>query len=204
MIQTILFPELKAKGAPEHTTLHEHLWHVSVAAEHIANAVGMPPTEAKLGAVLHDIGKASPVFQQRLQATQKPDKPFRHEIASLFFLSCFPERFHEVLTEMVVAHHKSVIRDARKKGLLDLIEERDDVFELHSAHFEEWAPKAHELLLHLCQEHIVKTTPPSIEEARNNFEWVIEYCENKIREKGVSAWRGLLMAADHFASALIH
>ncbi|NIK73904.1 CRISPR-associated endonuclease/helicase Cas3 [Thermonema lapsum] len=204
MMQAILFPELKAKGAPEYTSLHEHLWHVSMAAQHIAKANNMPVVEAQLGAILHDIGKASPVFQQRLQASQKPDKPFRHEIASIFFLSCFPEQFHVVLTEMVIAHHKSVKHDIRKKGLLDLIEEREDVFEIHSAHFEDWAPKAHRLLLCLGKEHIVQTTPPSIEEARRNFEWAIEYCEKRTKEEGVSIWRGLLMAADHFASALIH
>lgn len=39
-----------------------------------------------------------------------------------------------------------------------------------------------------------------MEEAAGNYDYVIDYCENK--SKGCSEWRGLLMAADHMASAM--
>ncbi len=42
----------------------------------------------------------------------------------------------------------------------------------------------------------------SKQEAEQNYEYVLDYCENIVRERGYSEWRGLLMAADHFASAL--
>lgn len=42
----------------------------------------------------------------------------------------------------------------------------------------------------------------SIEEARASYDAVIAYCEDAVLERGYSEWRGLLMAADHFASAL--
>ena len=33
-----------------------------------------------------------------------------------------------------------------------------------------------------------------------NYEYVVEYCENK--QLNISLWKGVLMAADHYASAL--
>ncbi len=192
-------PHIKAKGLPEETSLYDHLYLVSTVAKKIAEYSNMDKETARLGAILHDIGKASTVFQKRLYENKKPDTPFRHEIASCFFISLFDEAIHPALIEMVIAHHKSILHDARKKGILDLMEELDENnFNYHIKNWELWKNDAFEIL----NAFGIKIYDISIEDAKKNFEKVLEYCENKVRESGYSEWRGLLMAADHFASAL--
>ena len=192
-------PHIKAKGHPEETSLYEHLLQVSQATEKIASYLNMNPNVANYGAILHDIGKASPVFQKRLNGKSSGVyTPFRHEIASCFFLSLFDEDIHPQLIEMVIGHHKSVINDIRDKGILDLEENRDDIFKLHAKDWDVWSKDA----LTILKSFGIKTREISIEEAEENYEKVLEYCEEKVREQGYSEWRGLLMASDHFASAL--
>ncbi|WP_320019518.1 CRISPR-associated helicase Cas3' [Labilibaculum manganireducens] len=189
---------IKAKGLPEQTTLYEHLYLVAIVAEKIAPHFNLNPQIARLGAILHDIGKASTIFQTRLTSNKKPDTPFRHEIASCFFISLFNENIHPQLIEMVIAHHKSVINDARDKGLLDLEEQQSNPFGLHIKEWEKWKDDA----LTILQSFGVETRDITIKEAEDNYSKVVEYCEDKVKEQGYSEWRGLLMAADHFASAL--
>ncbi len=189
---------IKAKGCPKETTLHEHLLLVGNVAEKIATYSHMNPQIARLGAILHDIGKASTVFQQRLTAKKKPITPFRHEVASCFFLALFDKELHPTLIEMIIAHHKSVAEDAKRKGVLDLNEDRDDTFELHSKEWELWKNDA----LKILDAFGITIRDISIEEAQASYDAMIVYCEDAILERGYSEWRGLLMAADHFASAL--
>ncbi|MDA3818559.1 MAG: CRISPR-associated helicase Cas3' [Prolixibacteraceae bacterium] len=196
MIQ--ICPHIKAKGSPEETSLYEHLLLVSKVAVKIAQYSNLDPETVRLGAILHDIGKASTVFQKRLDDTKIPTTPFRHEIASCFFLSLFNEALHPQLIEMVIAHHKSVLHDTRDKGILDLEENRGDTFELHIKDWEAWKDDA----LTILQSFGIEKRDISKEEAEDNFNFVVEYCEKTVRERGFSQWRGLLMASDHFASAL--
>ncbi len=191
-------PHIKAKGKPEETTLHEHLLLVSNVAEKIAVYSNIDPKIARYGAILHDIGKASSVFQKRLITNKKQDKPFRHEIASCFFLSLFEQDLHPALIEMIIAHHKSVLCDVGKKGILDLEENRDDSFVLHSKDWESWKKDAFTILSAFG----ITVHNISIDEAKENYEMVLKYCRNAVNEQGYSEWRGLLMAADYFASAL--
>ncbi|MFW5851210.1 MAG: CRISPR-associated helicase Cas3' [Bacteroidota bacterium] len=192
-------PHIKAKGKPEETTLYDHLYLVCSVAKKIAEYSNMDKEIARLGAILHDIGKTSTVFQKRLTQNKRPDTPFRHEIASCFFLSLFEEAIHPALIEMIIAHHKSILHDGRKKGILDLMEELDENnFNYHIKDWEVWKNDACEIL----NAFGIKTHDISKEEAKENFEKVVEYCENKVRERGYSEWRGLLIAADYFASAL--
>lgn len=104
---------LFAKSAPEWTPLEEHLKHVACATVAFARHLNMDEQLAYHGAILHDIGKAHPVFQKRLKGSRT--KVFRHEIASLFFLSSFPQDEQTTLIEMVVGHHKSI----RTPGIRD-------------------------------------------------------------------------------------
>ena len=191
-------PHIKAKGKPEETTLHEHLLLTSHVAEKIAVYSNIDPKIARYGAILHDIGKASSVFQKRLIKNKKSDKPFRHEITSCLFLSLFEKDLHPALIEMIIAHHKSVENDAKRKGILDLNEDRDNTFLLHSKDWELWKNDAFTILSAFG----ITVRNISIDEAKENYEMVLQYCENAVKERGYSVWRGLLMAADYFASAL--
>lgn len=70
-------------------SLVAHLKSVARVAELIAAKNGMDVGISRKGAILHDIGKASPLFQQTLRRgyMRMPGFIFRHEIASLFFIS---------------------------------------------------------------------------------------------------------------------
>ncbi len=177
--------------------LTQHLKDVADAAVVIAQHVGLDPDLAFKGSVLHDIGKASPLFQKTLKHNyiQQPDFTFRHEIASLFFISLFPEKEWPAIIDMIVAHHKSIYHDVREKGILDL-DENMDCFARHSEIFDEWCPVA----LGILNEFGIATHPIDINEAQSNYEFVVDYCYGKALNQ--SEWKGLLMAADHFASAL--
>lgn len=178
-------------------TLTQHLKDVADAAVVIARNVGLAPDLAFKGAILHDIGKTSPLFQMSLKHgyVPQPGFVFRHEIASLLFISMFPENEWPTIIDMIVAHHKSIFQDVREKGILDL-DENMDCFARHVERFDEWSPIALEIL----SEFGIETHPISINEARNNYEFVVDYCYDKPLNE--SEWKGLLMAADHFASAL--
>ena len=178
-------------------TLYRHLKDVADIASTIAANVGLDEHIARQGAILHDIGKASPVFQQTLNRSYKP-KPgfvFRHEIASLFFISLVEESRRNAIVEMIVAHHKSAYKDIRELGILDL-DDNMNCFDAHAKNFEQWQTSA----LDILEELGISTHPISIEEAKENYYYAVDYCTDK--RAGCSQWRGLLMAADHMASAL--
>ena len=199
----VICEHIKAKGKPDFTPLHTHLQHVVFAIEKVADSLGFDKEIAKHGAILHDIGKTSPIFQERLLPDYKrkeSDKPYRHELASLFFLSLFDETIHPQLIEMVVAHHKSIENDSRNKGILDLEENFEDVITLHSPDWETWSKEALEILTSFG----IKTREITIEEAETNYYKAVDYAEETIQKQGYSEWKGLLMAADHFASAMIN
>ena len=190
--------EILAKSEQNgHISLFQHLKNVADIARVMAKHIGLDEQVAVEGALLHDIGKTSPVFQQTLNATKqkKPGSVFRHEIASLFFLSLICKEHRDAVIDMIVAHHKSMYKDVRELGILDL-DDNTECFEEHSRGFNQWSDIALDILESLG----MKTHELSIEEAEDNYEYVINYCDK--RKAGCSEWRGLLMAADHMASAM--
>lgn len=191
------YDHILAKG--DGTPLSKHLLDVANVASRIASYVHMDETTARLGALLHDIGKASPLFQKSLKAGQRrPGEVFRHEIASLFFISLVEESRRAAIVEMIAAHHKSVVNDARQLGLLDL-DDADDSFVIHSKRFDEWSDTATGILSELG----VNVHHITIEEAEDNYDYAVNHCAEVVASQlGYSPWRGLLMAADHYASAL--
>lgn len=179
-------------------SLVAHLEHVVQAVQVMAMHWGFERDIAVKGAILHDIGKTSSVFQERLRVNTNTSKkePFRHEIASLFFLSLLDKEIHSPVIDMIIAHHKSILQDGRGLGILDLDYNWDDPFELHAKDWDVWSPMALEILKHFGWE----TKEITIKEARTNYEKVLDYCEEK--PLGWSKWKGLLVAADHYASAM--
>ena len=191
--------EILAKGERNGSvSLYQHLRDVADIAVVIAAHEGMDERTALAGALIHDIGKTSNVFQKTLKPNfhPAPHFVFRHEIASLFFLSLIDASRRDEVIEMIAAHHKSVYRDVRELGLLDLDESMDDAFATHAKDFDRWGPTAIEILASLG----LDVHPVSLEEARDNYDYAVDYCS--ARPLGCSAWKGLLMAADHMASAM--
>lgn len=191
--------EILAKGEDNEiiVPLWKHLQDVAKVAVVIARNLGLDETIAYKGAILHDIGKVSPIFQQTLKKNyvRSPGFIFRHEIASLFFLSILNDNEKDQVIDMIVAHHKSLYNDVLEKGFLDL-DENENSFKIHSALFEEWESKAIDIFSYLGFE-IHRIT---LEEARQNYDYAVAYCEHK--SLNYSKWKGLLMSADHLASAL--
>lgn len=198
-------------------TLLEHTQHVHDAILIMANQYGFDSRLARLGAILHDLGKAHPFFQRTLanqvgETERMQSDPHRHEISSLLFLPVFDRADWPVLVEMVAAHHKSAKalqnEGGSKRGLTDLLSNYGsaDVFDRHadysySTHnvaWEEWSGWVAPVLA----EFGVPFRPISRIEARNAFDFAAQYCKN--RPLGWSRWRGLLMSADHFASEHTH
>ena len=141
MTKELDYNKILAKGAKNGgTSLLQHLSEVAQLAEIVARNLGLDINIARKGAILHDIGKASPYFQQTLNENYKypPGFIFRHEIASLFFISLLKEEEKKPVIEMIVAHHKSVYNDVGGKGLLDLLGNDPECFSRHIKDFESW------------------------------------------------------------------
>ncbi|MEG1762433.1 MAG: CRISPR-associated helicase Cas3' [Bacteroidales bacterium] len=177
--------------------LESHLKNVSMVAISIAKSLNMDENIARRGAILHDIGKVSPLFQQTLKRNfiRPPGFVFRHEIASLFFLSVLEENEKDIVIDMIIAHHKSMYKDIKGKGFLDL-DDNMDSFTIHSKGFEQWSVNALSILSSFGFDKQIIT----IEEAKRNYDYALTYCE--VKGPNCSPWKGLLMAADHTASAL--
>ena len=192
------YNHILAKSNPK-IPLKEHLLSVKNYAKLAAIYFGLDEHIAIRGALLHDIGKTSPLFQRKLQKGYYPspqEMNFRHEIASVFFLSLFDKKIWHPLIDMIVAHHKSIYKDGRELGLLDLESiYGDDVFHFHATGFDEWSKDA----LGILEELEIKGKVTK-EQAYESYHFVVDYCKNK--GKGWSEWKGLLIGADHFASAI--
>ncbi|MDP4205635.1 MAG: CRISPR-associated helicase Cas3' [Bacteroidota bacterium] len=193
------FDHILAKGEENgRITLVQHLTEVAFLAEKVALNLSLDVSIARRGAILHDIGKASSLFQQTLNKNfhRPPGFLFRHELASLFFISLLEEKEIHPIIDMIVAHHKSVYQDTGGKGLLDLIENDPDCFDRHIKDFNIWSKDA----LSILKQFGFATKLISIEQAKESFDEVVEYCQS--RSYGYSEWKGVLMAADHLASAM--
>ena len=197
-----------AKSAQEgNLSLLEHTQHVVLAIELFAKKfnLNIDPEVARKGAVLHDLGKAHPHFQRKIYHQRGAslldsfewDFIHRHEISSLAFLPCFPAFEWDILIDLVVAHHKSIINDPGAKGILDLTRFRDTI-DNHLKDWEDWHSHGLEIIRHFGY----PVNDISREEAKAALYYAVNYCDKK--RNGVSLLRGLLKSADHFASAFTH
>ncbi len=191
------------------TTLLEHTHHVASAIEVFAEKyqLDFDKSLAVKAAIIHDLGKAHFHFQRKINneicyksMKEKADWNYthRHEISSLGFLPVFPKYEWNSIIDMVVGHHKSIENDQRQKGILDLEENERFWIRNHLKEWEIWSPYGLLVLEHFG----FKVRPISLAEAEEALQYTLEYCENK--KWGWSPLRGLLMSADHFASAFSH
>lgn len=186
-------------------TLLEHTQQVVSAIKVFAKAFELNVDIAIKGAIIHDLGKAHPYFQNKIKRINAKslfeknrfDYPHRHEISSLAFLPVFDKVDWNPIIDMVIGHHKSIKNDKGEKGILDLIENDRYMIEHHLEGFEEWQIIGNSIM----NSFGIKVREISKEEASKSINYAIEYCKKK--KAGWSKWRGLLMAADHFASAFM-
>ncbi len=187
-------------------SLPNHIEQVKDAADCFAQNFAFPfnAEMAKKGAILHDLGKAHPHFQRRmhninadsLQEERENNFIHRHELSSLAFLPAFPQNEWNTLIDMVVAHHKSIINDSKGRGILDLAERYRGWIDNHLKDWENWSVFGFEIL----NRYGIETEFTKVE-AKMALVYSVDYCETKA--SGWSPWRGLLMSADHFASAFM-
>jgi len=189
------------------TLLIDHIKHSIYAIEKIASSVGFNEEIARHGAILHDIGKIHPIFQNRLNPGYETSGfaqtiiPFRHEISSILFLPVFNKPEWDCLIEMVIGHHKSIksLDGNIGLGIIDLIEDygEEEIFKRYTENWEEWSPLSIEFFNYFR----INISQINLGEAKDAFNYVINFCEHQ--SLGWSKWRGLLKSADHLSSALV-
>lgn len=184
-------------------TLLAHTQQVADVIVVMAVRYGFNRRLARLGALLHDLGKAHEFFQRTVKGQVDETErimsaPHRHEISSLLFLPLFDKKDWPILIEMVAAHHKSADKDVRERGLIDLVRKDgiSKLIERHAENWEVWSAMIKPIVEH--KDFKVKFRPIELEEAKDALLFAYDYCYRM--KYGWSKWRGLLMAADHFAS----
>ncbi len=201
--------ELLAKSAENGAlTLYQHTAHVVLAIEKFAADLGFDVMLARKGAILHDLGKGHPHFQNKIRNTGKAktmqemeaerNVAHRHELSSLGFLPIFPKDEWDALIDLVVAHHKSTKEDPRGRGILDLKTNDRNFIAFHLQDWENWSPQA----LEVATRFGLPVRSISLNEAHAALQYAINYCEK--RPRGWSLLKGLLRGADHFGSAFTH
>ena len=102
----------KVKAKSDGTTLYEHTCMVIETGQRLLNALSLTQDATSFlaryfvqAAILHDLGKVHPVFQQRLSGNR--DASIRHELVSFWFAETFLEVDDAVLFA-VATHHRSV------------------------------------------------------------------------------------------------
>jgi CRISPR-associated endonuclease/helicase Cas3 len=104
---------------------------------------------------------------------------------------------------MVIGHHKSIkaiSSDKNQRGIIDLVNRFGDgeIFKRHSEYWQGWYILAKDFLNYFGYE----TNEINLINAEKSFNYTVDYCDQEIL--GWSKYRGLLMASDHFASAMAY
>jgi CRISPR-associated endonuclease/helicase Cas3 len=208
-------PKAKSGFGPD-VTLEAHTALVIAAAERIAEAWNFDVSVARLAALVHDLGKAHPIFQAQIASADGFsfwDSGYesdtwsglhRHEYSSICFTGILPEAIQKDVIECILCHHKPLI-DATKEekkafgNLLDTEIDTGETFELHSREIEIWSRAACRVAQRLGFDF-----PDVISSEQAEKAWkAAEQCYKVWKKRqGWSRYRGLLMAADHFASAM--
>ncbi len=203
------------------TTLIQHTQNVLTGARNLLQRLPMSDDEKRFFeprlifcAIFHDIGKIHPFFQAILKNEEKHDG-IRHEIISAWILENYLES--ELIERFAIAtHHRGIINPQEKKRLEAII--IDGMLEKHviavENDFQKTIEQLPDILRQWCeyfQSHrdirIREEQQPSLSwdlqdvlNSADQKEMIVSPVERKIYAK----LRGLLMAADHLGSALIH
>ena len=183
-------------------TLEEHTRHVVEAMTCMAAELDVPFQTARRGAVLHDLGKGHPFFQNMVRGNLTDQdwieqQPHRHETSSLLFLPLVKEDEWPQMVDLIAAHHKSIKKDRSKRGLIDLAVREygpDRVFERHQEEWSDWAPEA----IEIASTFGIEPAPIDETARREAFDFALAHCRRN--SDGWSELRGVMMSADHFAS----
>ena len=203
------FDQFLAKS--DGTTLAEHTQHVITAGNNLIESLPFSPIEKVLWreklfqcAILHDIGKIHPYFQQRLKGDRSVS--IRHEIVSLWFCENFLNLSDDILFA-IATHHKGVIPhlDADKRlELFNLQSEMTDLYLSASVLLTNETIKGWMHLMGL--DRIVNNEEPKNKISNKQIRILreinqIQSFPNFEDRKKLSLMRALLLAADHIGSA---
>ena len=203
------------------TSLLAHTENVVAGAQNLLSCLPVSEDEKAyfaprllFSAIFHDIGKIHPFFQAVLKGDEKHDG-FRHEVISAWIVEQFIE--HEFIELFAIAtHHRGVVNALARKRLESIA--LDSVFTKHisadGCAFRQTLVQLPEILEQWCAHFGVKRKRAGRE---NTSEFLSDTlldilqkrCQKKILKDEKERWhfarlRGLLIAADHLGSALIH
>ena len=174
----------------------------SISINNVAS-YGLDNNILKWFGIIHDLGKANPLFQSNMEGiTSAKDICCRHEISSVLFIDVVPENIRDIVALLVLSHHKSLAYDERGIREIAKINEwgeawfskRNKNLWNHVNGIEEWGKLVADFLF---EHYGIKTEIPSMERCK---EILYKYATIECN-KGYSEYRGVCMMGDHFASA---
>jgi CRISPR-associated endonuclease/helicase Cas3 len=154
-------------------------------------SLGLDIEAVKWFAILHDLGKANPHWKDNIIKNNFNDFVYRHEIGSLAFIDIVPEKYKELVSMLVLSHHKSIDNDDRSFNTLFC----DDVYMQHYDDISIWGIEVKKLLK---TKYGITCNIPSFERCSEIAKTAKDVYNNL--EYGYSEYRGLCMMADEFAS----
>lgn len=157
---------------------------------------GLTDDVLKWFGILHDIGKANPLFQTNMLGYGF-DNVCRHEISSVLFIDAVPKNIRDHVAMLILSHHKSI--EGEDRSLVDLYEKsRNVLFKNHIGNINEWGKK---VIDYLWFHYGIDMRVPTEERCKEilKYYWK-KYTDDTRDVYHYSLYRGVCMMADHFAS----
>lgn len=198
------------------TTLRQHTIDVVNAAKELFHKLPFNEEEKAYwrvkitrAAILHDLGKIHPDFQNNLKENSEKRIPIRHEIISLWLIENLLSGIPQEEKFAVATHHKGIISNEQKgrlefktlkEHLKDQINRLPEIGDL-SKFLNDWAEE-------FQLSELKFATHLNVEEGAELSKEVISLLRDKKQKKlpdseriHLAETRGLLIAADHIASS---